>query len=142
MLAISPTKLLSPSQELSKLQDKVPAYASEKAMGILERELGAPASQLFRSFDERPIAAASLGQVCLPSLLCLLLCIEGRSHLKAVLNLRARFCAAKSSVTNWQTLQPDFHKASGVLRHQEGHVRGAGMQKIHSLLLMVLQEIA
>lgn len=50
-------------QELSKLQDKVPAFASEKALSIVEKELGAPASQLFRSFDRRPIAAASLGQV-------------------------------------------------------------------------------
>ena len=50
-------------QELAKLQDQVPAFSSEKAIGIVERELGAPINRLFRDFQRRPIAAASLGQV-------------------------------------------------------------------------------
>ena len=44
-------------------QDRVPAFSAEKAQAIIERELGAPTSVLFRSFNPRPIAAASLGQV-------------------------------------------------------------------------------
>lgn len=51
------------TDELAKLQDRVPAFAPAKAMAIIESELGAPAHQLFRSFQEQPIAAASLGQV-------------------------------------------------------------------------------
>ena len=51
------------TDELAKLQDRVPAFAPAKAIAIIEAELGAPVSRLFRSFQEQPIAAASLGQV-------------------------------------------------------------------------------
>lgn len=50
-------------EELYKLQDRVPAFSSEKAIAIVEAELGAPLEQLFAEFDRTPIAAASLGQV-------------------------------------------------------------------------------
>jgi predicted unusual protein kinase regulating ubiquinone biosynthesis (AarF/ABC1/UbiB family) len=50
-------------EELSKLQDKVPAFSFEKVTEIVEGELGKPLTQLYRSFDPVPIAAASLGQV-------------------------------------------------------------------------------
>ncbi|KAH7533512.1 hypothetical protein FEM48_Zijuj04G0138800 [Ziziphus jujuba var. spinosa] len=49
--------------ELAKLQDKVPAFSPEKARGLIESELGAPIKVLFKEFEDRPIAAASLGQV-------------------------------------------------------------------------------
>lgn len=51
------------TEELAKLQDRVPAFAPAKAIAIIEAEFGAPVRQLFRSFQEQPIAAASLGQV-------------------------------------------------------------------------------
>ena len=50
------------------LQDKVPAFGSEKAMRIIEEELGMPISRAYRSFEMDPIAAASLGQVQASSL--------------------------------------------------------------------------
>ncbi len=50
-------------QELSLLQDRVPAFSPERAVSTIEQELGAPVTQLFRSFERDPIAAASLGQV-------------------------------------------------------------------------------
>lgn len=50
-------------EELGKLQDRVPAFSAAKAAAIVEADLGQPVSKLFRSFDARPIAAASLGQV-------------------------------------------------------------------------------
>eukprot|EP00898_Chlorokybus_atmophyticus_P003527 jgi/Chlat1/4175/Chrsp27S04234 len=50
-------------QELSLLQDRVPAFSVDKALSIIKQEFGAPADRLFASFDPRPIAAASLGQV-------------------------------------------------------------------------------
>ncbi|KAK9861903.1 hypothetical protein WJX84_010557 [Apatococcus fuscideae] len=51
------------TEELSRLQDRVPAFPSKQAVAILERELGMPVTQAFRSFQQQPIAAASLGQV-------------------------------------------------------------------------------
>ena len=50
-------------EELSKLQDRVPAFTYEQAAEIIEEDLGKPTSKLFRSFDPTPLAAASLGQV-------------------------------------------------------------------------------
>lgn len=45
------------------IQDRVPAFSSEKARCFIENELGAPIEQLFKRFEDQPIAAASLGQV-------------------------------------------------------------------------------
>lgn len=57
--------LLPPAfvEELSKLQDDVPALPWATMKAHLESELGAPVEKLFRSFDESPIASASIGQV-------------------------------------------------------------------------------
>ena len=49
--------------ELTKLQDNLPAFAHEIALARIEKDLGAPASELFEDFPNTPIAAASLGQV-------------------------------------------------------------------------------
>ncbi|WP_008317679.1 ABC1 kinase family protein [Leptolyngbya sp. PCC 6406] len=50
-------------EELSKLQDRVPAFSYEQAQEIVEADLGKRIPDLFRSFDPIPLAAASLGQV-------------------------------------------------------------------------------
>ncbi|NJR66540.1 MAG: AarF/ABC1/UbiB kinase family protein [Leptolyngbyaceae cyanobacterium CRU_2_3] len=50
-------------EELSKLQDKVPAFGYEQVERIVTKDFGKPIPQLFRSFDPIPLAAASLGQV-------------------------------------------------------------------------------
>ncbi len=44
-------------------QDRVPAFSGEKAIAIIEQELGQPITELFAEFEELPLAAASLGQV-------------------------------------------------------------------------------
>jgi predicted unusual protein kinase regulating ubiquinone biosynthesis (AarF/ABC1/UbiB family) len=50
-------------EELSKLQDKVPAFSYEQVEKIIEQDFGRTIPELYRSFDPIPIAAASLGQV-------------------------------------------------------------------------------
>lgn len=50
-------------EELVKLQDSAPAFPSDAARELVETELGKPVADLFASFEDAPIAAASLGQV-------------------------------------------------------------------------------
>ncbi len=50
-------------EELSKLQDKVPAFSYEEAEEIILEDLGKTVQDLFQNFDPIPLAAASLGQV-------------------------------------------------------------------------------
>ncbi|WP_026079906.1 ABC1 kinase family protein [Spirulina subsalsa] len=49
--------------ELSKLQDRVPAFSYEQVAAIIQEDTGKAVNELFRSFDPTPLAAASLGQV-------------------------------------------------------------------------------
>jgi len=50
-------------EELSKLQDKVPAFGYEQVEAIVRQDLGKEIAELYSSFDPIPLAAASLGQV-------------------------------------------------------------------------------
>jgi ubiquinone biosynthesis protein len=49
--------------ELSCLQDSVPPFPAERARAVLETEFGRPVESVFRQFDEKPVAAASIAQV-------------------------------------------------------------------------------
>ena len=49
--------------ELKKLQDNIPPAPFEQIRGVIESSLGAPIGEVFVSFDEKPLAAASIGQV-------------------------------------------------------------------------------
>ncbi|KAJ7559302.1 hypothetical protein O6H91_04G078600 [Diphasiastrum complanatum] len=48
---------------LAELQDQMPPFSNQEAMGVLEKELGFPVTNIFEYLSEDPIAAASLGQV-------------------------------------------------------------------------------
>jgi predicted unusual protein kinase regulating ubiquinone biosynthesis (AarF/ABC1/UbiB family) len=50
-------------EELTKLQDQIPPFDNAIAYRFIEEELGAHPDELFEELSERPIAAASLGQV-------------------------------------------------------------------------------
>ena len=49
--------------QLTKLQDNLPAFPHAIALQTIQEELGAPVEQLFEEFPDYPVAAASLGQV-------------------------------------------------------------------------------
>ena len=50
-------------RELSKLQDRVPAFDYSEAKKTVEKEFGKSIEEVFLTFDPEPIAAASIGQV-------------------------------------------------------------------------------
>ncbi len=51
------------AEELVKLQDRVPPFPGSEARLTIERALGRPVAELFREFDETPLASASVAQV-------------------------------------------------------------------------------
>ena len=51
------------ADELAKLQDRVPPFESALAVAIIEKSFGKPLAQIFASFDQTPIASASIAQV-------------------------------------------------------------------------------
>ena len=51
------------ADELAMLQDQVPPFESHLAVATIERSLGKPLNELFESFEETPVASASIAQV-------------------------------------------------------------------------------
>ncbi|CAG0954544.1 aarF domain-containing kinase [Methanosarcinales archaeon] len=50
-------------KELEKLQDRVPPFEFLEAKKVIEREFGKKLEDIFRTFEQEQIAAASIGQV-------------------------------------------------------------------------------
>jgi ubiquinone biosynthesis protein len=71
------------ADELAKLQDRVPPFASDLALAEIEKAYGRPASEVFAEFDPTPIASASIAQVHFATLRA-----EDGSHQVAVKILR------------------------------------------------------
>jgi ubiquinone biosynthesis protein len=64
--AVSTRRDLLPADiadELAKLQDRVPPFPGATARVLIEQAYGRPVAQAFASFDETPLAAASIAQV-------------------------------------------------------------------------------
>lgn len=50
-------------KELQKLQDEVPPFEYAQVGQLIKKELGADVAEIFKSFEQKTFAAASLGQV-------------------------------------------------------------------------------
>ncbi len=51
------------ADELAKLQDRVPPFAARIAVDTIERSFGRKLADIFESFEQEPIASASIAQV-------------------------------------------------------------------------------
>lgn len=51
------------ADELTKLQDRVPPFPGSEARKIVEKAYGKSVNEIFASFDETPLASASIAQV-------------------------------------------------------------------------------
>ena len=51
------------ADELARLQDRVPPFPSQVAVATIERAFGQKLDQVFASFDQQPVASASIAQV-------------------------------------------------------------------------------
>lgn len=64
ILSARPDLITKPyADEFKKLQDEVPPFKFEEVRNIIQQELGAPVEEIFKEFEVRPIAAASIAQV-------------------------------------------------------------------------------
>jgi ubiquinone biosynthesis protein len=50
-------------QGLSRLRDNLPPFSTKEARAIIEAELGRPITEMFKAFEDTPVAAASIAQV-------------------------------------------------------------------------------
>jgi len=50
-------------EELSNLQDRIPAFPFEQVRDVVSAEFGMPPEELFATLEEEPFASASIGQV-------------------------------------------------------------------------------
>ena len=51
------------ADELARLQDRVPPFPSAVAVAIIEKSFGRPLDRIFESFEQTPVASASIAQV-------------------------------------------------------------------------------
>jgi predicted unusual protein kinase regulating ubiquinone biosynthesis (AarF/ABC1/UbiB family) len=110
-------------QGLEALQDRVPPRPLAEVTARLREELGAPPEQLFASFEEQPLASASLAQVHAARL------ADGRRVAVKVQHLGIERLARR-----------DLDTIRGILRVVSFFVRMRGLTAVHGDLSAMIEE--
>lgn len=93
--------------ELASLQDSVSAVPAAVVRELIERELALPIKELFSTFDDVPLAAASLAQVhraVLPSGDVVVVKVQRpgiEAHVERDLQILLKLCSSAESGTSW-----------------------------------------
>uniref|UniRef100_A0A7S0R3S3 Protein kinase domain-containing protein n=1 Tax=Pyramimonas obovata TaxID=1411642 RepID=A0A7S0R3S3_9CHLO len=108
--------------ELVILQDDVPAFPNEEAMSIIEQSVGQPIGEIFSSVSEKPVAAASLGQVY-----------------RATLRSTGEDVAIKVQRPN---IEPVIYRDLFLFRFFAGFINGWAIKQLGTNAQLVLDEFA
>jgi ubiquinone biosynthesis protein len=100
------------ADELALLQDQVPPFPGYAARAAVEAALGAPVAVLYKSFDEQPLASASIAQVHAAQL------DDGREVVVKVLRpgIHARIAADVNLLRALGELAQRWHPAADKIR--------------------------
>ena len=103
------------ADELNLLRDQVAPFAGQIAREAIERSLNKPIGELFASFDETPLASASIAQVHAATL------HDGREVVVKVLRpgIRAQIDADIGLLRTLASLADRHHPNAGKIRPQE-----------------------
>ena len=138
--------LLPPAyiEELSKLLDAAPPVPIDQVRDVIIREMGAPVEELYASFDEVPIASASIGQVhraTLPNGQEVVVKVQRpgiEAEVEADLNLllaQARFLERRTEVMREQNLVAIVEQLARSLREElDYHREGRNAERLRANL--------
>ncbi len=103
------------AEELALLQDQVPPFPGAVARAAIEHALGAPVAERFASFDETPLASASIAQVHAATL------PDGREVVVKVLrpDIAARIARDVETLKAVAALVQRFHPSADKIRPLE-----------------------
>ncbi len=131
-------------EELSKLLDAAPPVPIDQVREVIIREMGAPVEELYASFDEVPIASASIGQVhraTLPNGQEVVVKVQRpgiEAEVEADLNLllaQARFLERRTEVMREQNLVAIVEQLARSLREElDYHREGRNAERLRANL--------
>jgi ubiquinone biosynthesis protein len=103
------------ADELSLLQDQVPPFLGSEARAAVESALNAPIATLYTSFDETPLASASIAQVHAATML------DGKDVVVKVLrpNIHARIASDIDLLRALGDIAQRWHPAADKIRPRE-----------------------
>src|SRR5699024_8324231 len=134
--------LFSPSflEELSTLQEKVSSVPVNQVKEVIHTKLGRPVEEVFKYFDEEPVAAASIAQVHTATL------HSGEKVAVKVLRprLKKQFAVDINILTNYSELlanQTAWARRIGIVRLTEGFIQNLHEEVDLSIELKNMQQM-